>query len=123
MAKPRTKVIPARKDPSRRVDDSLLVKSAESLGRVIGSLQRQMQSGSKQFTTLASEAIEALPELPQFDDLLGEPTTPPRKPAARPRVTRATRAKTTRKTAASARAKKASASRKRAPARKSSKKR
>jgi hypothetical protein len=120
MAKPRTKVIPARKDPSRRVDDSLLVKSAESLGRVIGSLQRQMQSGSKQFTTLASEAIEALPELPQFDDLFGEPAAPPRKPAAR---RRATRAKTTRKTAASARAKKASASRKRAPSRKSSKKR
>ena len=127
MAKPVRKVIPARKDLPRRDDDSLLVKSAESLGRVIGSLQRQVQSGSKQFSTLASDAIEALPELPRLDDLFGEAPTPPRKRATRPRTTRAPRTKATRKTATSTRARKASASRKRAQkasaARKTSKKR
>jgi hypothetical protein len=38
-------VIPARRE--ERDDDSLLIQSAESLGRVIGSLQRQMKDRAK----------------------------------------------------------------------------
>jgi hypothetical protein len=121
MAKPR-KVIPARKDASRRVDDSLLVKSAESLGRVIGSLQRQVQGGSKQFSTLASDAFDTLAELPRFDDLFGNTKTAARKRTTSARKPRVRQTKTTRK-AGAASTRKASGSKKRASARKTSKKR
>lgn len=43
MAK-RDKLLPARKP---REDDSLLLRSAESLGRMIGSLQRQLDDVTK----------------------------------------------------------------------------
>jgi hypothetical protein len=47
MAK-RRKLIPARKPRNRsRDDDSLLLRSAESLGRVIGALQRQLDEATK----------------------------------------------------------------------------
>src|SRR5438128_72044 len=41
---PQRKVMPARKSDRPREEDSLLIRSAESLGRVIGSLQRQLRA-------------------------------------------------------------------------------
>ena len=47
MAKRKT-VLPARKPRDRsRDDDSLLLRSAESLGRVIGALQRQLDGATR----------------------------------------------------------------------------
>jgi hypothetical protein len=47
MAK-RRKTLPARKPRDRsRDDDSRLLRSAESLGRVIGALQRQLDEATK----------------------------------------------------------------------------
>ncbi len=44
----RRKALPARKPRERsRDDDSLLLRSAESLGRVIGALQRQLDGATK----------------------------------------------------------------------------
>ncbi len=40
------KVLPARR-PREAAEDSLLIRSAESLGRVIGSLQRQLDTASR----------------------------------------------------------------------------
>jgi hypothetical protein len=56
MAKPKRRVLRARK--VRREDDSLLIRSAETLGRVIGSLQRQIHGGAKRVSSLADEAME-----------------------------------------------------------------
>ena len=39
------KALPARRTPG--MDDSLLIRSAESLGRMIGSLQRQLDGASR----------------------------------------------------------------------------
>lgn len=42
------RVLPARKSGDRsRDDDSMLLRSAESLGRVIGALQRQLDGATK----------------------------------------------------------------------------
>ena len=47
MAKRKT-VLPTRKERDRsRDDDSLLLRSAESLGRVIGALQRQLDGATR----------------------------------------------------------------------------
>ena len=44
----RNKTLPARKPRDRsRDDDSLLLRSAESLGRVIGALQRQLDGATR----------------------------------------------------------------------------
>ena len=45
MAKQR-RAIPARR-PADSFDDSVLIRSAESLGRIIGSLQRQLEVATK----------------------------------------------------------------------------
>jgi hypothetical protein len=66
MAKRATKVLPARKPAASRDEDSLLTRSAESLGRVIGSLQRQMQGTTKRLSNAAEDAVDALPDLPQL---------------------------------------------------------
>jgi hypothetical protein len=66
MAKQRTKVLPSRKPTASRDEDSLLTRSAESLGRVVGSLQRQVQGTRKRMSTVAKDAMDALPELPRF---------------------------------------------------------
>lgn len=71
MAKQKTKVPQARKSDASRDDDSLLMRSAESLGRVIGSLQRQVQDGTKRMSTMADEARKSLPDLPQLGDVFG----------------------------------------------------
>jgi hypothetical protein len=63
MAK-RSKVLPARKPRDRsRDDDSLLLRSAESLGRVIGALQRQLDGATKRLShsALNGEAARAKP--------------------------------------------------------------
>jgi hypothetical protein len=70
MARRGTKVLQARKSPRSREDDSLLVRSAESLGRVIGSLQRQMKGTSKRVSNATEDAFAVLPELPRMDDVL-----------------------------------------------------
>jgi hypothetical protein len=51
MAK-RKKALPARKQRDRsRDDDSVLLRSAESLGRLIGLLQRQLDTATRRLST------------------------------------------------------------------------
>lgn len=51
MAKRRRKVIPARKRDNRSgVEQPLLLRSAESLGRVIGTLQRQLDETTRRLS-------------------------------------------------------------------------
>ena len=71
MAKRRTKVLQARKSDASRGDDSLLIRSAESLGKVIGSLQRQVQGTTKRMSTVAEDAMDALPALPRMKKVVG----------------------------------------------------
>lgn len=70
MAK-RSKALPARKSARSRDDDSVLIRTAESLGRMIGSLQRQLQDATSHMSDVGDAAIDALPELPQLDDVFG----------------------------------------------------
>lgn len=56
MAK-QSKALPARK----RDEEALLVRSAESLGRIIGSLQRQLDGVSSRFAETADQMMNALP--------------------------------------------------------------
>jgi hypothetical protein len=108
MAKRGRRVLPARK--KERDDDSLLIRSAESLGRVIGSLQRQVQSTSKRVSSVTSPAIG--------------PWSPARKRATT-RVSEVRQSSKDRKSSArkTAGARKEARSRKRAVSRPSSKKR
>ena len=85
MARRKTKVLQARTSDASRDDDSLLTRSAESLGRVIGSLQRQVQDGTKRMSTMADGARQALPDLPQLGNVFGTRRTAVRKKAAPPR--------------------------------------
>jgi hypothetical protein len=126
MAKRGTKVLPARKeDGAGSNDDSLLIRSAESLGRVIGSLQRQVRDSSKSLASVANDTRDALPELPRFDDLFGTP-----RPAARKRTgtrktgsRKKTASKASRSTKKASRARTTGGTRKRAAARKTTRKR
>jgi hypothetical protein len=59
MAK-RKKVLPARKPRDRSRDDSLLLRSAETLGRVIGALQRQLDGATKRLKEADGEVIERI---------------------------------------------------------------
>ena len=70
MAK-RSKALPVRKSARSRNDDSVLIRTAESLGRMIGSLQRQLQDVTSHMSEAGDAAIEALPALPQLDDVFG----------------------------------------------------
>ena len=64
MAKQR-KVLPARKQGDRsRDDESLLMRSAESLGRMIGTLQRQLDGATKRLSETADDVMDVLPEMP-----------------------------------------------------------
>ena len=60
------RALPARKPRGRSRDDdeSLLLRSAESLGRVIGALQRQLDGASRRLSTTASGVWEHIPPLP-----------------------------------------------------------
>src|SRR3954468_13748875 len=67
MAKQK-RALPIRKPRDRsRDDESLLLRSAESLGRVIGSLQRQLDGATKRLSATASDAWEAIPSLPEME--------------------------------------------------------
>ena len=64
MAKQK-RALPKRKPRDRsRDDDSLLLRSAESLGRVIGSLQRQLDGATKRLSATAGDAWDLIPALP-----------------------------------------------------------
>jgi hypothetical protein len=64
MAK-RKRALPTRKPRDRsRDDESLLLRSAESLGRVIGALQRQLDGATKRLSATANGAWDAIPSLP-----------------------------------------------------------
>ncbi len=63
MAKQK-RALPSRKPRDRaRDDESLLLRSAESLGRVIGSLQRQLDGATKRLSATAGDAWETIPSL------------------------------------------------------------
>ena len=109
MAKRRRRVLPARK--KEREDDSLLIRSAESLGRVIGSLQRRMKAPAKRIAAISNDVVGAIPSPPRLENPFG--TSSPRKP-------RSTRTAGARKSSARS---KATGSRKRSASPKSSKKR
>ena len=109
MAKRGRRILPARK--TGRHDDSLLIRSAESLGRVIGSLQRQMQGRSKRIAAIAHDAVDAIPNPPRVKNPFAKSVSPHSSGA---------RKRSARKAAA---ASKTTGSRKRSAARKSSKKR
>lgn len=64
MAKQK-RALPARKPGDRsRDDESVLLRSAESLGRVIGALQRQLDGATKRLSATASGALDIIPPLP-----------------------------------------------------------
>lgn len=67
MTKQGKRTLQARRTESATDDDSLLVRSAESLGRVIGSLQRQVRRGSKRVNAMAGGALKALPGMSGSD--------------------------------------------------------
>ena len=51
----RRKTVPARKPRDRSsVDDALLFRSAEALGRVIGALQRQLDDATRRLSNHTS---------------------------------------------------------------------
>ena len=63
------KLLPARKPRDRsRDDDSLLLRSAESLGRVIGALQRQLDGATKRLADTAGDALDQLPSMREIAD-------------------------------------------------------
>jgi hypothetical protein len=64
MAK-RDKVLPARKPRDRaRDDESLLIRSAETLGRTIGSLQRQLDGATRRLSETAADVVDTVPDMP-----------------------------------------------------------
>ena len=64
MAK-RDRVLPARKPRDRPGDDeSLLIRSAETLGRTIGSLQRQLDGATRRLSETAADVMGNLPDIP-----------------------------------------------------------
>jgi hypothetical protein len=69
---PRQSKLPSAKTPDARDDESLLLRSAESLGRVIGALQRQLDGATRRLADTAD----------MFDQ---ERTTPARSPGSRKR--------------------------------------
>ena len=73
MAKQR-KVLPESKPSGRsRADESLSLRSAETLGRVIGTLQRQLDGAMRRFSRDDSDGAHAI-------------VAPEKKPAARRRA-------------------------------------
>src|SRR5262245_7850405 len=64
MAK-RKKVLPVRKRRDRfRDNESLLMRSAEALGRMIGSLQRQLERGQEPLSDTADDVMQRIPAVP-----------------------------------------------------------
>lgn len=98
MAKRGTRSLPARKANRATDADSLLLRSAESLGRVIGTLQRQVQGGSKRVASAANDVIDAIPEIPSVNDLVGARRKPRRKTTRARKTGGARKASAARKT-------------------------
>jgi hypothetical protein len=96
MAK-RSKALPARKSARSREDDSVLIRTAESLGRMIGSLQRQLQDATTRMSDAGDKAFDALPELPQLDDVFGREKKPARASSSARGGTKKKKTKTARK--------------------------
>ncbi len=85
MSKRGRKVLPARKQPDRGDEMSLLIRSAESLGRVIGSLQRQLDGASRRLRDTASNGVTESPSrsrTPRAGDGAKKKKTVARKAAA-----------------------------------------
>jgi hypothetical protein len=56
------KLLPARRQRDRsRDEDSILLRSAESLGRVIGTLQRQLDGATQRLSGTADNVMNYLP--------------------------------------------------------------
>ncbi len=111
------KKLPARKTRDRaRDDDSLLLRSAESLGRVIGALQRQLDGATKRLSDTTGDALDQLPSVREIADTVATSATQIKR-----RISPPTAKKTPRRTSTGAK----KGSRKPAPSRKraSSKKR
>jgi hypothetical protein len=76
------KVLPARKLQDRsRDDDSLLLRSAESLGRVIGALQRQLDGATRRLSQAGNGQLRV------FRSRAARKSAPSRKPSARQPLT------------------------------------
>lgn len=117
----RRKMVPARKSrDGSRDDDSLLLRSAESLGRVIGALQRQLDGATKRLSDTVGDALEQIPSIREIADNVADSVTASATSTKRRTSPRAAK-KTTRRRSTGAK----KGSRKQAPPRKraSSKKR
>ena len=88
------KPLPARRTRPA-MDDSLLIRSAESLGRMIGTLQRQLDGASKRLHHNGTDVMGVFGVDGQQDGQRGAMKT-----AAKRKGTKATAAKTTRANAA-----------------------
>jgi hypothetical protein len=117
MAKQK-KMLPARKQrDGSREDESVLVRSAESLGRMIGSLQRQLDGATKRLSETADDVVEMMPDIPS-----GGGKSSRKRATGKKKTKPATARKRTARQGASA-SRKSSPSRARSAAKKSSKKR
>jgi hypothetical protein len=95
MAKQK-KLLPARKPRDRPQNgDSILLRSAESVGRVIGSLQRQLDSTRLRLAGMSDLAPARNPRTSRN----GRPTSKPKATAAVKTSSRAPKATTPRPTA------------------------
>jgi hypothetical protein len=56
------RILPARRPRAADDDESLLIRSAESLGRMIGSLQRQLDGASRMLGVAANGSRATAPE-------------------------------------------------------------
>jgi hypothetical protein len=115
MAK-RRKVLPARKQDRSRDDESLLIRSAESLGRMIGSLQRQLDDAQNRLSKTADDVMENIPDIPLVGGGSGSRRRGAAKSAARKRAPRKS-ASSARKKTGTRSARKPSGSRKSTPSR------
>ena len=89
MAKQR-KTLPARR--KNAIDTSLLIRSAESLGRVIGSLQRQLDA-ARQWNTRAGTESRGNGQAPQRKRAAGAHPKSKKPSPRRRRIVKASRSK------------------------------
>lgn len=89
MAKQR-KTLPARR--KNAIDTSLLIRSAESLGRVIGSLQRQLDAARQLRTRSAGAEVRGNGHAPVRKRAAGA-SPKSKKPTTRSRTAKSSRSK------------------------------
>lgn len=98
MAK-RERVLPARKHGVRaRDEESVLMRSAESLGRMIGSLQRQLDGASRRLSETSDDVMQGMPDIPFVGDHGSRRSGTKKSAAARTRSTSATAARKNKRT-------------------------